>query len=139
MGIIESDRKGRVFMHTIVRLLIVLAIFGLNGCTKFHGKHSENTACQAQCSTMLEQCTKSCRNNCPSCAYCADSVAAKDYMTYKRRQCVQGGLIARDLQSYRDPLQCRKMTCDCQKDYSVCMQSCSGLIHKRLQVQPKCC
>jgi hypothetical protein len=42
------------------------------------------------------------------------------------------------LNSYRDPLQCRKVTCNCHADYQVCIQSCSGVIHKQLRVASAC-
>jgi hypothetical protein len=35
--------------------------------------------------------------------------------------------VSRDLNSYRDPLQCRKVTCDCLADNNVCKASCRGL------------
>lgn len=64
--------------------------------------------------------------------------AMKSYGRYVHEQEVQGGMVIQELKSYRDPLQCRKVSCNCMADYNVCVQGMSGIIHKRLQVNPAC-
>lgn len=99
----------------------------------------EQAACQLSCKTKLNQCRQTCQNNCIRCGDRANQIMRKGYHQYTREECVRGGMITRQLQSYRDPLQCRKPTCNCQADYRVCTQSCTGVIKKRLQVEPVCC
>ncbi|KTD61667.1 acyltransferase [Legionella spiritensis] len=123
-----------------VVLLIGLALF-LASCvsmTKQPGDKQAFAACRVACQQAAKQCNRVCRNNCPQCTAYANQTAARHYRKYVHEVCVEGGIIARDLKSYRDPLQCRKTTCNCRADYQVCMQSCGGVIHKRLQVSPVC-
>jgi hypothetical protein len=42
------------------------------------------------------------------------------------------------LPSYKDPLQCRKVTCSCVQDYHTCLAACRGTIHTALRVAPVC-
>lgn len=95
-------------------------------------------ACQNNCAQRLQQCNQVCRNNCLNCSVIANATAAVHFNQYKHEQCVQGKIVALELQSFRDPLQCRKTTCACRADYDVCKQSCNGLIHKKLQVVNPC-
>lgn len=44
----------------------------------------------------------------------------------------------RELNSYRDPLQCRKVTCDCLSDFAICKKGCTGVIPTKLQAVPYC-
>jgi len=95
--------------------------------------------CKINCQQRLNSCNQLCHDSCQQCEAFARQTTAKSYQQYKNEQYVSCGIIARELKSYRDPLQCRKTTCDCPADYRVCIQSCAGLIHKRLQVAPTCC
>lgn len=94
--------------------------------------------CKASCDKRLNACTKLCRNNCPQCLAAASQSTARTYAHYVHEQYVKGGFIALQLNSFRDPLQCRKTTCNCRADYQICMQSCGGVISKRLQHVPLC-
>ena len=118
----------------ILSMMLVLPL----GCTH-HQASIEQKVCYVGCKQKLEACNQVCHNDCQQCSSVADHSAVTSYNRYKHEQCVQGGAIIRELQSYRDPLQCRKITCGCRADYRVCMQSCSGIIRKRLQVSPLCC
>lgn len=103
-------------------------------------KCAENMAmCKKECHVRFHSCKKTCSNNCKECSSAANCSAARNYSQYKHEQYVQGGAITRELKSYRDQLQCRKTTCNCLADYNVCTQSCTGKVHKRLQVGPACC
>jgi hypothetical protein len=44
----------------------------------------------------------------------------------------------RGLKSYHDPLQCRKVTCNCPSDFITCNQGCTGVIQKKLRSVPYC-
>lgn len=94
--------------------------------------------CQSTCVKKHELCRQNCTDNCKQCqieAWQEKTVKLKKYHT---ERIIMGGLMDRDLNSYRDPLQCRKVTCNCAADYQVCQQSCTGKIHKTLQAEPTC-
>jgi len=127
-------------MKTIIATLSVLFLL-LTSCVH-HQVIVQNKAefahCKAGCDHRAAACQKVCRNNCAQCRAYTHQTAAGNYRHYVHEQSVKGNLIARELQSYRDPLQCRKITCSCSADHQVCMQSCGGVIHKHLQVAPVC-
>lgn len=116
-------------------LIILFAL--IQGCASHKDMH-EAAICKYTCREKFKLCQKACQNNIPRCIACENKQALRSYLHYKKQQCVQGKPVIRELQSYRDPLQCRKTTCDCNTDYRVCAQACTGLIHKRLQVPPTC-
>lgn len=125
-------------MAVITRVIVSLILILLVSCAQ-HQTTPDQIICEQECAKRFESCCALCVNNCKNCSMCTTQSAAKSYNKYKKRQCIQGEMMARELQSYRDPLQCRKTTCACHADYRVCMQSCAGVIHKRLQVPPTCC
>lgn len=94
--------------------------------------------CAASCEQRSDQCNASCRNNCQQCQAFSKQTTMEHYRHYVHEQNVKGRSIARDLNSYRDPLQCRKITCNCRADYRVCIQSCGGVVKKQLQAAPYC-
>ncbi len=129
-------------MRSILRVMLACVVVALVGCAsqKMAVKSAnDKMVCKMACQQRLTACNQVCYKNCPTCTKVANASAARHYSQYKQEQCVQGGIIARDLKSYRDPLQCRKTTCNCWADYSVCVQACAGVIHKRLQIAPVCC
>ncbi|MBA3537051.1 MAG: acyltransferase [Tatlockia sp.] len=95
-----------------------------------------NASCAATCVNRLTTCTKVCRNDCPQCIVASNKKTARNYDKYVREQCIKGQIIALQLNSFRDPLQCRKITCNCPADYEVCLQSCGGPVIQRLQHVP---
>ena len=84
--------------------------------------------CVADCKGRLAACSKLCLDNCPQCSWVAGAMAAKKYNRYHCDRFIQGKIIALELNSFRDPLQCRKTTCNCGADYQVCMQACGGVV-----------
>lgn len=94
--------------------------------------------CQAMCKQQALQCKKICRNDCAHCQAYVASTAKLSYSKYVNEETVESGVIARDLNSYKDPLKCRKTTCNCAADLHVCLQQCGGVIHKSLKVPPVC-
>lgn len=129
-------------MCSMTRIVLCAAMIVLAACaTRPISLQSaqEQAACKKNCIERLKVCSQVCDNSCQKCSLAANCSAARNYSRYKHEQYVQGGIIARELKSYRDPLQCRKTTCNCTADFNVCTQSCTGLIHKRLQVGPACC
>jgi len=115
------------------------AVMVLVGCTTYnHVVEQAHTlhVCRLACAQQIKVCGDVCHNDDRDCEISAKNSTTKHYCEYKHEQYVKGGVVARELKSYRDPLQCRKITCDCWADYRVCMESCTGTIHKRLQAAP---
>lgn len=129
-------------MKTPVLLFVALSLSLLAGCSHFNlGKQPVNpvfAACKMNCDQRAAACQKVCRNNCPQCCSYANQSAANAYYDYRHEQIVKGGFIVRQLKSYRDPLQCRKTTCNCKADYQICIQTCGGRIPKQLKAAPQC-
>ena len=96
-------------------------------------------ACERKCQQERHVCLRTCDDGCKACQLREHKKAVRLYKTYIHEQCVQGKRVALQLQSFRDPLQCRKSSCDCPADYRVCMSACAGPVYKRLQVTPGCC
>lgn len=123
----------------IIALLLLLVCGSLIGCLRQPIVTVTNLpACQVHCQERLTACKANCRNNCRLCDSYAEKQAILRYFTYQHEEFVEGGYIARDLQSFRDPLQCRKTTCDCPADYNMCMQACRGVILKEVRKAPNC-
>lgn len=128
-------------MHPIIRFILCLAVMTLVACANQASLTPATNAkalCKNTCQQRFKTCSQVCHNTCRECNQASARRTSYTYDNYKHQQCVQGGIIARELNSFRDPLQCRKITCDCFADYNVCTQSCDGIIHKRLQVAPCC-
>lgn len=120
-----------------IRIVICCGFFLLASC--LHRPVQINSAsCVASCESRFVACTKVCRNSCMRCSTAAEQTAARNYGYYEHEKIVQGKIIAVQLNSFRDPLQCRKVTCNCQADYGICMQSCGGAVAKRLEHAPLC-
>lgn len=128
-------------MNPLRGLFICFLVVGLSSCVT-QPKNSTNIqtkeACQKACVTHFEGCKKKCDTNCQTCSINTYRSASSHYAQYINEKKIEGALIARDLNSYRDPLQCRKISCDCVADLNLCHQTCTGLIHKQLRVVPKC-
>lgn len=90
------------------------------------------------CVQHVETCKQNCTDNCQNCTVEASNTAAEHFFRYVNDKQIQGGTIDRSLKSYRDPLQCRKVSCNCTSDYITCKQSCTGVVQKRLQPLPYC-
>src|ERR1700733_3322598 len=95
-------------------------------------------ACAASCESRLVVCSQLCNNNCLQCRAIAKFKTAEKYNHYKQEKFIEGKKVTLQLNSFRDPLQCRKVTCNCQADYQICLQSCGGAIRKRLEHAPLC-
>ena len=129
-------------IHFLSRVLLWSAAICLVACASHKvvvTPDKSPAVCKKTCHNRLKTCQQACHNNGAKCTFTENQSTVRRYGRYMNEQCVQGGIIMRDLQSYRDPLQCRKTTCNCWADYHVCAQSCSGVIHKRLQIAPACC
>jgi hypothetical protein len=128
-------------MKTFSRAGLAFLLLSLISCAAHHTTtptKATYSMCKASCDVRARECNKTCRNSCPQCTAYADQSTSESYLYYQHEQYVKGGIIARELKSYRDPLQCRKTTCNCPADYNVCIQACGGVVRKRLQVTPVC-
>ncbi|CAM2910519.1 hypothetical protein [Legionella worsleiensis] len=128
-------------MSYFFRFIFCAVLFAISGCTAQQSDVAKSTV-PAQfmklCEQRLEACKRQCFDNCPKCTLAGLKDAQKDYLEYVHDQRVQGGYVSRGLNSYRDPLQCRKVTCNCTADFLTCKQGCAGVIQKRLQAAPYC-
>jgi hypothetical protein len=113
--------------------LSVFFLFALlAGCIKAPAE------CRTMCGLQAEACKNTCRNNCSQCRAFANKEAAMHFGDYLHEKVIKEAMIARVLKSYRDPLQCRKVTCNCKADYGICIQACTGVIQKNLRVPHAC-
>lgn len=126
-------------MNSFLRIFFYVLLLGLSGCvSKGALKGQELAQCNMTCAKHFEFCSQNCVDNCPTCSWSAKQTAAGNFTKYVNEKKVQGKKVMRELNSYRDPLQCCKVTCNCMADLMACKQSCSGVIHKRLQALPNC-
>lgn len=129
-------------MRWCARLIVIFfCTILLVSCQSYEGytqHRKELKSCQMHCKVMMQRCEESCRNSCENCTLLADAEAAVHFNQYKHQQQIQGSIVALELQSFRDPLQCRKTTCACRADFEMCTQACQGTIYKRLKVIPPC-
>ena len=128
-------------MDLLTRVLLIVMVMFLSSCT--HNSDNEDipinfASCKMSCDKQAQACVATCRNSCDRCEAFREVSSSAYYKHYVHEQVVQGGTIARELNSYRDPLQCRKTTCDCLADFNVCLQLCRGVIQKQLRKAPKC-
>ncbi|OGV35916.1 MAG: hypothetical protein A3E88_08195 [Legionellales bacterium RIFCSPHIGHO2_12_FULL_35_11] len=116
-------------MQRTYQVLIYLLVAFLTSCSYYqHYVGNEKTlkGCHLACYAVNDKCNETCINTCKNCNAQSFVQAAKRFKLYKHQRCVQGEIVDLELQSFRDPLQCRKTTCSCKDDLRVCMQSCRG-------------
>ena len=130
-------------MRTMIRVIAVsLVLLFTLSCASSHKDAEEaqtQRACERTCEQQKNVCTRACDDSCKQCEVRENKKMVRFYKNYIHEQHEQGKRVALQLQSFRDPLQCRKSSCDCPADYRVCMSACAGQIYKSLQVTPVCC
>ena len=130
-------------MRHMIRVWVVgFIVLGMMSCTSTREdtQHAQaKRACERTCGAEKNVCVRTCEDSCKQCQKAEDKKTAQLYKNYIYEQHEQGKRVALQLQSFRDPLQCRKSSCDCPADYRVCMSSCTGQIYKSLQITPVCC
>ena len=125
------------YLRCISRVVLTFSLLSLSACAVYkniHDKMMAKQVCYIACQAHRYRCNHLCDQNSELCNAKADAIAAVHFNHYKRQQCVKGEGITAELKAFRDPLACTKTTCECDKDYDVCRQSCQGSIYKRLQV-----
>jgi hypothetical protein len=126
-------------MNFLIRIFFCILLLGLFACVSKNSLRGQEIAqCNMTCIKHFEFCRQNCVDNCPNCSWKSTQQSAVNFAKYVNERAVQGKKVMRELNSYRDPLQCRKVTCNCMADLVACKQSCSGVIHKRLQAIPNC-
>lgn len=126
-------------MNFFIRLVCFLALLGLVACAPKNSLRGQELAqCQMTCMKHFEFCKQNCVDNCPTCSWKSTQSSKINFSKYVNEQKIEGKRVMRELNSYRDPLQCRKVTCNCMADLMACKQSCFGVIRKRLQAVPNC-
>lgn len=96
-------------------------------------KNEHRKQCRMQCEQRFQCCLKVCDDNKALCRMKSKVRAAMHFSQYRQQQNVKGQIVSEELNSFRDPLACRKTTCDCVEDKNMCQQACRGSIRKRLQ------
>ena len=110
----------------------------LTGCVNSQA-HLNFRLWKLHCVKQFRECNKICKDSNQNCNGKANFLSKQHYKLFVQQQSVQGGIIARDLSSYRDPIQCYKATCDCSADYYQCIQAHKGTIQQYFRVKPTCC
>lgn len=126
-------------MRFVFAFLTSMVLLVNLGCVPQLTKIPQSTKqCLIQCKQSFNSCSKLCVNNCATCSAKANHEMIVNYSEYVHEEQVEGGYVMRRLKSYRDPLQCRKVSCNCSADLAICEQSCTGVIHKQLRAVPYC-
>ncbi len=129
---------GRL-MKKLSKISLLFTLLLLTACTSTRFQHNSKVMqCVNQCNLKAQYCQRHCGNNCPNCTLMSYQNSKARFIKYLHECDIQGKIVLRELNSYRDPLQCRKVTCNCVADLEVCKQNCSGIIYKRLQTAPNC-
>lgn len=126
-------------MNNLLKLSISIILLGLMSCSQhvFFKRPTPAVAqCQATCAQHFESCKAQCRNSCRICSTKSKTSTEKRYERYGDQQMLQGKAINRELDSYRDPLQCLKVSCNCVADLDACNQGCTGIVRKQLLSNP---
>jgi hypothetical protein len=136
-GVACRNKKGnRLNFRKYSNAVIYLSLLLLSACTYFNNQHVQFEhwkLCQAHCDQRYQGCAQNCDDNERICKIKNNAITAVHFARYQQQQNVKGQIVAEELSSFRDPLACRKTTCDCDQDKNICKQACRGVIHKRLQ------
>lgn len=116
----------------LISLFVLLFLTSCSNYSQYLNNERQLKICHLQCNAGLDKCKTSCRNNLQECEVLSSMQAGLRFKKYKMRQINQGIIVNEELQSFKDPLQCRKVTCSCLEDFRVCKQACRGKIYKYL-------
>lgn len=111
-------------------LLCSIFFLGISSCEKVPPNVLQSHTldqCKKSCIHHFAFCHQNCVNNCPTCSVASAKSAAKNYAQYVSERRIEGKKVMRELNSYRDPLQCRKVSCDCMADLALCNKGCKGV------------
>lgn len=117
-------------------LLVSVCLLMMSACSYYHHYHDRvvaKNACYQDCKVRQWQCAAVCDQDSKLCNAKAEAIAGVHFNHYRHQQCVKGEGMTLELDSFRDPLACLKMSCECKQDYRICVQLCQNDIYKRLQ------
>jgi len=120
-----------------MKIIGLLCLWLLSGC-QHQWSNPEQKTCLNACYEKNRYCHKICQTDCPHCCKYTKMQGLHFYRRYLKRCRIEGKPAFSSLQSFYDPLQCNKNSCDCQKDFLLCQQSCHGKIPKRLKTYKFC-
>jgi hypothetical protein len=113
---------------------IILGICALNACVSHPpATIAKPISCEQHCLNQALICNEICQNSCAICQAKSKERARQDHARYTWVHRAKGQIVARELNSFRDPLACTKVTCDCVADYQTCKQVCRGKISPNLK------
>ena len=133
----------RKILKSLSFLCLVLALFA---CSAKYEKYYEfsyepNTQskqCIEQCVKTKSKCLSLCTNDDELCKKNSTLQANLEYNNYVKEKMIEGKTINRDLDSYYAPLQCSKVSCDCEADYRACYQMCGGVVKMKKRCVAHC-
>ncbi len=115
---------------TSLRIITILLVLLLISCVSLENQRTMRV-CKDICQQQSLKCQKLCNNDARHCQAFVMGNARKSYAKYVHQQRLQANDIALELQSFRDPLQCKKITCDCLADARMCVKFCNVHIEDR--------
>ncbi len=127
------------FVHRwMLRFIVLWFLVVLTGCQKVYQTHydysppnfSRGQQCIEQCALTRDQCYDNCGPDLSTCQARVANEARRAYERYVLEQETLEKPIARDLNSFNNPLQCAQEACQCDRDYRACYELCGGRIHK---------
>lgn len=121
--------------------LLLCTLLFLTNCTYFKTMRKirlQTKQCQAACLVNWQNCAKYSQNNGKNCMRKCRFDTILYYNRYLREQTVQGVKVIRQLNSFRDPLKCTKVTGYCEADYQMCLNVCQG-VYPITQIKPAFC
>ena len=133
-------------LKIITKILFISIIVLLAACSAKYEKYYEFDVPKAQdgakcvqiCHETKTNCSKMCNNDTQLCQRNQLDHATIAYQSYIKERKVEGDVINRDLNSFYDPLQCSKVSCDCERDYRACYKMCGGKVITKQRCVENC-
>ncbi|OGV25797.1 MAG: hypothetical protein A3F18_05655 [Legionellales bacterium RIFCSPHIGHO2_12_FULL_37_14] len=129
-------------------ILIAFMLISLSSCKGTQGEHItpypkiierytpnelRMCSCENKCRARYAACVPICRDNCSECQAKAIKLSDARDLNYTWRERVIGKILARERNSFRDPLACTKVSCDCQLDLKNCLKLCKHRLTIKLK------
>lgn len=127
-------------MKYLIRLFSFILVLGLISCstvyTYYKARNPVVAQCLSSCRQHFDACQHKCANSCRICKAKSNISTNIRYEKYYHQQKLQGMAVNRNVESYKDPLRCLKISCNCVADLDACEQACTGLVRKQLKANP---
>lgn len=130
---------SKIIIRNLIACFFILL---LAGCAAKYEKYyefkvpasAEGEQCIETCNKTKQNCQNMCTNDTSLCQKNMMLQAKLEYGDYIKEKRTEGSQINRDLNSFYDPLQCSKISCDCDRDYRACYRMCGG----KVKVKKRC-